>query len=549
MKKYLFMLVVVLLNFSCTQEESDLNVKTPYPNGLHVSADFIDLAAAGNIKQAGILTINSDQEEVKVKWITDSSFNLDTTQTSIIMKDGKGILPIQWQEKLENDAYAPENIWFKAGVLLTAGEDKCYIPLYQVNKLDSAKIMKSVRTRAENIDALNAASIQILPPQPSMGENGATVFVKLTNLTMVLVDYSSIKQYHNINMDEANLPVTLNLPMTQLKFNWKDPNVRPPGFSLPINFYAFELIDNVSFNLTWDPGTPPGTTDDLSYLNDDQPTGNIPVSGGRYTFNFQGTYTGNVQVAAYADGGLLVEGTRTTNKQSVILIPENTSDNSRTITYKYKTDNSEWLALPATTTRVQSSQTGSGGMIKHSPITPEDAVIPDAGKTYSCTFYDYTGAIKFRAVKDGETASLVEVSGTCPTTLSLVIPELVALADTKINFEYSIDNGVTWVFMESKMQVIEQFGMSAIQPVGNLPAAGGTFTAATVGNYTGIVIIRAISNGVELFQSRGAVPGTINLPVPANTTGRARFITFSFNRNGGNAADWHFMETRRQLAQ
>lgn len=88
MKKFLFYLMILPLAFSCNQED-ELKDGIPITKGLNVSADFINLANTGGTQDASSLTISSNEKNVTVRWITGSSFNIDTTQTVISMKTGR----------------------------------------------------------------------------------------------------------------------------------------------------------------------------------------------------------------------------------------------------------------------------------------------------------------------------------------------------------------------------------------------------------------------------------------------------------------------------
>lgn len=252
MKKYLLILVLALIGFSCSQE-NEFDGNNSVQNGFQVNSEFIDLSVGSGNQQAGMIKVNSNEDEVKIKWISDPSFNIDTTQTSLSMKNGQGVLPIKWQRKQENGAYAPSNILFKAGVVITSGEEEKFIPLYHVQNLDSTKVAENIRTRAGEAGEPRISSIEFVPANPVMGENGAVLLVKLTNVEQAVVDYSNIRTSHNIDINETDLPTLLTGTQSVLKFKWKDANVRPAAFAIPVLFYAFELVNPVSFTLVWNP--------------------------------------------------------------------------------------------------------------------------------------------------------------------------------------------------------------------------------------------------------------------------------------------------------
>lgn len=259
------MILAAMLAFiSCTQED-EFETNANAPGGFQVSADFIDLTAGKDSKEAGTLTVNSDEKEVKVRWISGPSFNIDTTQTTIAMNGGKGVLPIKWQRKLENGSFAPEDVLFKAGVVLVSGEEEKYIPLYNVQKLDSVKVRERLKTRAAGGADAKAPYIQFLPTTVNMGENGASLMVRLNNIEQSIVDYSNIKSIHNIDLNEENLPTLLSVRQSVLMFKWKNADVRPAAFEVPVLFYAFELDNELSVPVKWVPETPEMSVDPVSF--------------------------------------------------------------------------------------------------------------------------------------------------------------------------------------------------------------------------------------------------------------------------------------------
>lgn len=294
MNKYLFIIAATLIGLSSCTQENDYDENAPYTGNFQVSADFIDLGANKGMEQAGSLVVNSKEGEVKVKWISDSSFNLDTTQTSIPIKGGKGVLPIKWQKKQENGNYAPEHVWFKAGVLLTSGDEERFIPLYNVQKLDSAKVRENIQTRTAGEPTPRISSIEIIPAAPEMGESGATVIIRLLNVQQVVVNYAAIKDIHNINVNETNLPTLLTATQNILSFRWKDANVRSAAFVLPIELFASELVNTVNFSLTWNPGASSIPADQyIEVAGTKWAKGNLKYENGVYSFmSSQELFTG-----------------------------------------------------------------------------------------------------------------------------------------------------------------------------------------------------------------------------------------------------------------
>lgn len=536
MRKFLFFLLILPLAFSCSQED-ELKEDIPIAKGLNVSADFINLVNTGSTEEATSLTVRSSENGVTVKWITDSSFNIDTTQTTVTMKNGQGVLPIKWQKKQESGMYAPENMMFNAGVLITAGEFERYIPLYYVQNLDSTMVLKNIRTRAADNTVPKASSIEFLPLYPSMSDIGATLTVRLTNLSQTAVDYSSIKSFHNVDINSTDTPDRLVEGINYIKFNWKDPNIRPAAFELPIVFTSFELIGGYAMvTLTWDPGTPP--TEAVTYVSSNLPTNNIPQVGGSYTFTFDGDYTGGLQVRALSNGTVLVTGVSVTNKQPQVTVPANSGADERNVTFEYLTDNGDWTALPASTNRVQDGTNGGGsaGEITHTKILPPGN-IPEKGKQYYCQFKGGPGNVIFRAVR----TRVNEVTGqeivrseekAVPATVGIVIPDLNGLNAT-ISFEYSTDGGQNWISLnDDRVQENDWAFVSAPDGNTSIAATNGSVTFTLMGNADLAVTIYAKSNGVAVGEATGYIPSELVVPVADNPGSTERQVSFTWTLDG-----------------
>lgn len=540
MRKSLFFLLILPLVFSCSQE-NESGGDVPFSKGLNVNAGFINLVNTGSTKDASSLTICSNEKNVTVKWITASSFNIDTTQTTVSMKNGQGTLPIKWERKQENGLYAPVNVMFKAGVLLTAGEYERYIPLYYIQNLDSAKVSENIRTRVADNGIPKAAGIEFLPLYPSMSDVGATLDVRLTGLSQVSVDYSNIKSVHNIDINTTDTPMTLVTGINHLKFNWKDPNIRPAAFELPIVFTSFELQDGyATVTLSWNPGTLP-PTGSFTYVSSNLPENNIPQAGGNYTFIFEGDYVGGLQVRALSEGTVLVTGVEVTNKQPQVTVPANTAAGERSVNFEIMSENGVWTALPTETNRIQEGTNGSGstGNVTASKIIPAGD-IPEKGDTYRCQFKGGPGNVIFRAMRTrvneavGQEVVRSEEKAV-PATIGIIVPELDGLNAT-IRFEYSTDGGQNWITLnDDRNQENDWVYVSAPDANTRIAATNGSVTFDLKGDAELLITIYAKYNGVTIGQASGYVPSELKVPVEDNPNSTGRQVAFTWSIDG---KDW-----------
>ena len=343
--------IASLLLWGCNNDEQTLNPEMNSP--LTTSAEFIKLTD-DNSNVAGLLEVTSNACEVNVKWNTEAICNLDTTQTVIRLKNGRGILPIKWQKKQEEGTHGPVGVAYKAGVELTAGDVTTYVPLLWAEKIDTTEVLKSIHTQTRAVGDPKVAQIVMTPTTVHMNyANGGGMFVSLTDVPFVIFDTSEITS--DLNIDMSQIP-TMITEGQYIPFKWTAAGA--PSFEFTVNFIAMSEGIIQTGAITYTPGgdTPGG----LTYVNSTLPAGNIPQMGGTYTFTFEGTYTGNVQVRALAAGVVVATGAEVGNKQPSVTVPANTTGANRNITFQYRLGTGAWINLPATTNRIQDYAGGGG---------------------------------------------------------------------------------------------------------------------------------------------------------------------------------------------
>lgn len=329
------------LLFSCNNEEEPGGVLNGIP--LDTDQEFIRLAD-DNTGTAAMLTVLSSEPEVSLKWFTTPDCNIDTTLSVLKIKGGKGVLPVKWMNKLENGKRGPEDIAYKAGVELTAGEYSKYIPLVWAEEVDSTKILESVRTRSGGVSRVE--QITMIPSTVNMNDaDGGVMSLCLTNIPYVILDVSEFTP--ELNIDMAQIPGFIT-ESTILNFKWKAGGAPSFSFSARVVAMSGGLVQ--TGYVTYTATAPPET---LNYASSNLPTGKIPYPGGTYTFTFTGTYPGNVQVRALSGGVVLATGTAVADKQPAVTVPENMTNATRDIFFQYKRADDVWAELPANTVRTQ----------------------------------------------------------------------------------------------------------------------------------------------------------------------------------------------------
>lgn len=528
MRKSLFLLFVILTMWSCNDENESMP-STNIVSG--VSSDFLKLSDDNSLI-AGTLQFYANESEVDITWISLAECNLDTTQTKVVLKDGKGILPIRWLEKQPNGSYAPNQTAFKAWVMIKGDNYSKNVPLIWADSINVDALSQEIQTRA---GATPKASIIEFGPNPVIMKEvgGGWTYVRIENFTSVNFDYSQITP--EMNIDLTNVPASLT-ESGLIIFPWMNGVAPETGFETIVAVNA--PVEGYGTYFAIEYKNDGEQTNDLVFDNSTLPEGNIPAAGGTYDFNFIGdTYVGSVQVNAFNTlGELLATGSKTTTKKSTIVIPANNSE-ARQITFKYKIDgNDNWLSLPATTNRIQDNQgtppPTPGDNLSYTPITPPGD-IPDRGGVYTTTLYNYVGTVEFRAVsgKGRELAKTsVELTAGGVVQASLTIPEAGSISDNQVIFQYKVVDG-EWKVMETRTQIVETFASGSIVDLPNtIPVEGGTYHYESSGTLSSLLTIYVKSDSGVLAQSRGAVGGRISITVPANILNKPRFVHFWYER-------------------
>lgn len=369
MNKIISFFLFVFVFYGCNDIEESSSVDSKRP--LAVSAQFLKLSDDNNI--AGELSIVSNMDKVHVKWNTDSICNLDTTQTVVYMKNGTGRLPIKWEKQQENGKYGPEYAAYKAGVLLTDGENSKYVPLVWSEKIDSTKIVESIPlTRSVDSPLPRVAQIQMIPTTVHMNyQNGGVMYVKLDETPFAVFDVSDITSEMNIDMSQIPTSITSS---QLVNFKWNANGAPSLSFTAQIIAYGEGItqIGAVTYTI-------PNT---LSFVKSNLPTGNIPFVGGIYIFTFEGGYAGTVQVRCLVNGVVVNTGNAVMNKQPQVTVPSNKTINTRNVTFQYKRADGNWEDLPTSQNKVQK---GGGNYIEVNGIIWAPGNLVKVGNVY--TFY------------------------------------------------------------------------------------------------------------------------------------------------------------------
>lgn len=368
MNKIIFFFLLVFVFYGCNDIEESSSVDSKRP--LAVSAQFLKLSDDNNI--AGELSIVSNMDEIHVKWNTDSICNLDTTQTVVYMKNGTGRLPIKWKKQQENGKYGPEYVAYKAGVLLIDGENTKYVPLVWSEKIDSTKIVESIPlTRSMDSPLPRVAQITMTPTTVHMNyEKGGVMYVGLNETPFAVFDISEFTS--DMNIDMSQIPTSITSSQV-VNFRWNANGAPSQSFTAQIIAYAEGITQIGAVTYT--------TSNSLSFLKSNLPTGNIPFVGGVYTFTFEGGYTGTVQARCLIDGVVVNTGNAVMNKQPQVTVPRNNTVNTRNVTFQYKRADGNWENLPTSENRKQKG--GIANYVELNGITWAPGNLIKSGNVYT----------------------------------------------------------------------------------------------------------------------------------------------------------------------
>ena len=235
MKKYEYLLrltcigILFCMLFSCNNEdEFSGNVIV----GLNVNVDFVKLVDNGS-NIAGELSIISEFPDIQLIWNTDSICNLDTSLTSLSSQDGKFILPIKWDKILPEGTMGPKGVAYKAGVKIVAKDYSKYVPLIWSERIDSAKVMKSISlTRSANDTLPRVLIIAMTPTTVHMSyANGGAMYIDLHDVPYAILDVSNFLP--NMNIDISKIPTSITESQL-MEFKWNSKGAPLSSFSTHI---------------------------------------------------------------------------------------------------------------------------------------------------------------------------------------------------------------------------------------------------------------------------------------------------------------------------
>lgn len=528
-KRILFLLAMLLMVFSCTDNESE-NPGKSYA-GLEVSTDFIKLLD-DSTNVAGNLDISANTSQVYLRWNVPAGCNLDTTLSVIQMSKGKATLPIKWSKALNSGNWGPADMAYEGGVVVSTEKESKYIRLFWVEELDTAAVLANpiLMTRADG-DLPKAVEINLHPDANVVmnQQTGGAVTVEFTGVMSVRVDASDVSS--DTHVDLTDVPLVMH-ESGDVFFPWTTEGAPNFNFVKAVRFLATSYIyKDAMLNYRV-----PGTTAYYKFVK------SIPESGGELSAqNAAVTVVVNTNKEWSLDSEFnALPPTEDPNafgpedKTLKMYISDNENSQPREVKIYVKSqgvnkDTLTFIQLGST------SQSDTFEFIKTVPA--EGSTLPATGTGVDVTVRtDQNWYINSNV----STTTNYEVAGGVATvTKTYNIPANTSNENRNITLTIGADNtgtAKTVYFIQSGAGTTPENPLHFVSVLlpNKLPATESTYTFNFEGDYTGELRIRSKSGSQVLYTDNSYMyPGTQPQGrVPANT-GEEREVIFEYDKNDG----------------
>lgn len=517
MRKYFIYLLALFAITACSDYDEYGHDASQNGNlKFGTSADLLKLHD-DSTSIAGILEVTANSPSVELKWNVPFNCNLDTTVTKIKLENGKAQLPIKWASQLKDGNYGPMTSAYSAGVLITAGNDRKYVPLIWADEVDSVKVMEYVKisTRAGEIEMPTVDNQIIFDSEnPLPLDKDTCGDIKIRFIGRCFIDYSEFEEateFDKFHLDLTGLPTQVGGGKWSLPIRWTPEGAPEKAFGGHLKLTTTAGFTKFAY-MTY---TPPAVKvwefkkcipDSLSIL---------PANGASVVAVAKTNYAWSVKYRN--EDGSLIEADSPSGKlheQSLYLgIPDNDKLESRTILVDVYSEDSLKRTLKFT-------QSGIQGTFVVDSVKPTVGTHLKAGKdtvkVYVNTSRDWwirLGATKIDFLANNGEGKIEIPANTGSTTKEVVIT--VGYDDTLVEtYVYTQDFGSELIYEDwDKPNII--------------PVEGGTYAFHFSGSYVGNLQVRA-KVGDEVF-----VTGP-------ETTGKDPTITIPNNYMSLETRDWTF---------
>lgn len=188
-------------------------------SGLGIDNQILFLQS-DNSELAGHLAITATVPEVTLIWNVSEECNLDTTQTTIPIVDGKATLDINWKHQQENENFAPMGTAFDSGVRISDGTTSIYVHLILTTDPVPEDFSYLLNLPSSETPMVNL--IQITPSKIEMTkEQGSISSIKLSGTAPAQVETEEIGSF--TKLDFSLIPDILEEDgdAIEIPFQWK----------------------------------------------------------------------------------------------------------------------------------------------------------------------------------------------------------------------------------------------------------------------------------------------------------------------------------------
>lgn len=550
MRKLLFLLALIPFVFSCQESDNENIEMVNTALTSKLDANYLQLTD-DSTGIAGNLYLTAKSPELQLTWNIPASCNIDTTVVSVTAKNGKCQIPIKWNKRQEDGTYAPSNMAFDAGVLVTDGDVSRYIRLVYSSTLEMIPIEDTpvIMTRAD-ASVREPITITVEPPSVEMDiVKGGYCAVSFTGTSILTVDQQNILQKNGIDKDQ----IPLFLRATDdgiILFKWAD---KAPTWNFDDylvfkaggqDLFVLRVRYNIPVeeNLVWD------------FVKTDIPVGSyLPSTGAVVEVTAKTNTSWSVESTLQEGDDPITDngGTTLQNRTLPILIEDNSTADMRKVTIIAKSNDVVNKSVELTFCQLGNKQTGIFDFLGSDPVagshlTPEQDTIRITVKTdipwyvsCGCTVpgrEDYT--------PDGLQTYTEEFIIPANTTgmsqiINLKVSDRYDRYTQTIQFiQDAIGGGNTPGTGDGSISSV------IISPQGEISEYGAELKASFMGNFTGDIVVRATANGQLITTASGKVNTSMNLTIP-QLFGANRTIVFEYSIDGGKS--WLEIERRMQV--
>lgn len=524
MRKYFIYLLALFAITACSDyDEYGHNATQKGSFKFGTSADLLKLQD-DSTSIAGTLEITANSPSVELKWNVPLNCNLDTTVTELKLENGKAQLPIKWASQLKDGNYGPMTSAYSAGVLITAGNNKKYVPLIWADEVDTVKVMEyiQINTRAGQVAMPTAEELfKFHSPNPLSLHVDTCGDIRIEHRGRCYVDYSGFEEdsdYDKYHLDLSGIASQYFEGITTLPVRWTQEGASELEFMGYIKLFTNMGITKFAYIQYTKPV--PKQWEFIKCIPDSLSI--LPAKGAIIVAVAETNCAWSVKY--YNDDGDDIEADNPAGElreQSLsLIIPDNNNLERRNI-------HVDVFKEGALERRLRYTQSGSEGIFAIKSVSPAVGthlkVAKDTVKVQvetSRNWWIRLGGTKYDILANNSEGKIAIPENTSSSTREIVVT--VGYDDTLVEtYVYTQDFGSELVY-------------DRWDETDEIPVDGGTYAFHFSGSYVGNLQIRALV-GDKVIVTGPVTPGkdpTITIPNNYMSI-ETRYWTFEYNGPDG----------------